>query len=319
MMKAIRVLKFGSPKVLTLQSVELPKITNSTVLVQIAAAGVNPVDTYIREGAFATLPDLPYTPGKDGSGVVHAVGENVTKVKVGQRVFVCSRRTGQYGTYAEYSLVPEDDVFPLDDKLSFEDGAALGVAYFTAYRALMLKAKCMAGETVLIHGASGAVGLACVQLAKKQGLKVIGTAGTQEGMDLVQDEGADIVVNHKAKGYEQEILEKNGNKGADIIIEMLANINLDKDFDLLGPRGRIAIVGSRGSIKIDPRKMMGRELQVVGVALLNSTHDEWNLISQGVLDGIKDGWVKPVIEKKYSLEECAAAHEDVINKKSSKG
>ncbi|GIY64165.1 quinone oxidoreductase [Caerostris extrusa] len=204
-MKAIRIEKFGDEKVLQLQSVGKPTATESNVVVKLLAAGVNPVDTYIRSGNFIVRPELPFTPGKDGAGYVHEVGSGVAGFKVGQRVFVCKKTMSKYGTYAEYALVKEEEVFPLDDNLSFEEGAALGIPYFTAYRALVIKAKCAAGETVLIHGASGAVGLAAVQIAKHLGLRVIGTAGTDEGLSVVQSVGADFVVNHKEKNY----LEKN--------------------------------------------------------------------------------------------------------------
>lgn len=286
---------------------------------KIAAAGVNPVDTYIREGAFLHLPELPFTPGKDGAGIVKEVGENVKNFKVGQRVFMCKRKFDGYGTYAEYCLVDEEDLFPLDTKTTFAQGAALGVPYFTAFRALVLKGKCQARETVLIHGASGAVGLASIQIAKKWGLQVIGTAGTPCGLKLIKDVGADFVLCHREKNYLDKVMDITNNLGVNIVIEMLANVNMQKDLEILAPNGRLAIVGSRGVTKIDPRNILGAELQVFGVALLTSSPEEWKETSQSILQGIDEGWVNPVIHKTYSLHDASQAHKDIIHSEGAQG
>ncbi|GFW73124.1 quinone oxidoreductase [Trichonephila clavipes] len=318
-MNAIRIEKFGCERVLELKSVEIPKPTESTVVVKVIAAGVNPVDTYIRSGGFYTVPELPFTLGKDGAGIVHELGADVTNFKVGQRVFICSRSVYKYGTYAEYAVVKEEELFPLNDCLSFEEGAAIGIPYFTAYRALVLKARCCANETVFIHGASGSVGLASIQIAKHLGLKVIGTAGTEEGMAMVKNTGADFVLNHKEKKYLEKLAEITDNVGVNIVVEMLANVNLNKDLDVLAPRGRLTIIGSRGMCQVDPRKMMVPEVNVIGVALLSSTKEEWKETSEFIVKGIEDGWVKPIIDKKYPLEKACDAHTDIIHSSGAKG
>lgn len=318
-MKAIRISKFGNPNVLQVDTVAVPTVSSTSVLVKIISAGVNPVDTYIRGGCFLYLPELPFTPGKDGAGIIHAVGKNLTDFQVGQRVFVCKKKVDPYGTYAEYTLADADEVFPLDVHLTFDQGAALGIPYFTAYRALVLKAKCSAGETVLIHGASGAVGLASIQLAKHYDLRVIGTAGTLEGMELVKSTGADFVLCHREKDYLKKLMEITDSKGVNIVLEMLANVNLQKDLEILAPRGRVAIIGSRGAINIDPRKMMGPEIEVIGVALLNSSSGEWQQTAKSILVGIKDGWIIPIIDKKYELKDACEAHKDIIETQGAKG
>ncbi|KAF8789411.1 Quinone oxidoreductase like protein [Argiope bruennichi] len=318
-MQAISVEKFGSEEVLELKLVDIPTASASTVVVKVIAAGVNPVDTYIRAGLLSYGPELPYTPGKDGAGIVHEVGEGVTKFEVGQRVFICNVSLQKYGTYAEYTVVKEDELFPLHDNLTFEQGAALGVPYFTAHRALVIKTKCSAGETVLIHGASGAVGLAAVQIAKHLGLTVIGTAGTEDGVSLVKQTGADLVVNHKEKDYFEKIQEYTENTGVNIILEMLANKNLDKDLDILAKRGRLAIIGSRGPIRIDPRKMMMPEHEIYGIGLLNSNKEEWQQSAEFILKGIEEGWVKPFIGKSYPMENASIAHKDIIHSSGAKG
>jgi len=193
-MKAVYVREFGGPEVLKVETdVPVPTISETQVLIRVGSAGVNPVDTYIRMGLFANLPSLPYIPGRDGSGTVEKVGAKVTTTKVGDRVFF----SGASGSYAEFVACESHSVFRLADRLSFAQGAALGVPYFTAHRALFIKGKAKAGERVLVHGASGAVGLAACQMARAHGMTVVGTAGTPQGMELVKSNGAHLVFNHR--------------------------------------------------------------------------------------------------------------------------
>src|SRR5690348_6218842 len=166
-MKAILVHEFGGPEVLKLEDVPTPRPTSGQVLVRIHAVGVNPYDTYMRSGVYAIKPPLPYTPGSDGAGVVEAVGEGVTKVKPGDRVYVAKTLTG---AYAEYALARENQAHSLPAKISYAQGAGVWIPYGTAYHALHHWARARAGETVLIHGASGGVGIAAVQMARAMGL-----------------------------------------------------------------------------------------------------------------------------------------------------
>src|SRR5437773_1389936 len=183
-MKAIRVTQFGGPEVLKLETVPDPKPAKGQVLVRVHAAGVNPVDTYIRSGSYTNL-SLPYTPGKDAAGIIEAKGDATDQFPLGDRVYTSGSITG---TYAELTLCDAADVHPLPKQISFAQGAALGVPYATAYRALFHRAEARAGETVLIHGASGGVGLAAVQFARSAGLTVIGTAGSDGGSKLVTEQ-----------------------------------------------------------------------------------------------------------------------------------
>src|SRR5688572_5131898 len=259
-MKAVVVREFGSPDVLKIEDVPDPTPGPTQVLVRVKAVGVNPVETYIRTAAYVKKPNLPYTPGTDSAGVVEAVGANVTKVKAGDRVYTHGTVTG---SYAELTICEESQVHPLAKRLSFEQGAAVGVAYATAWRALFLKAQAKPGETVFVHGASGGVGVAAVQIARASGLRVIGTAGTDKGMKLVRDEGAHEVLNHKEPDYLEKVMPLTGGRGADIVLEMLTNVNLDKDFDILALRGRVMAVGNRGRIDIDPGKLMTKDGMVL--------------------------------------------------------
>ncbi|HEY5037701.1 MAG TPA: NADPH:quinone reductase, partial [bacterium] len=234
-MKAIWVRKFGGPEVLKLEEVPDLKPAKDQVLVRLEAAGVNPVDAYILAGTYARKPNLPYTPGMDGAGLVEAIGEGVSTVKVGDRVYVESAATG---TYAEFCLVDAYSVHVLPTKTTFPQGAALGVPYATAHRALFGRAQAMQGETLLVHGASGGVGTAAVQIARAAGMTVLGTAGTEEGLRLVKEQGAHYALNHRAPDYIKQFMELTGGKGADIILEMAAHVNLGQDLTLLGKKGR---------------------------------------------------------------------------------
>jgi len=311
-MKAIIVREFGAADVMKLEEIATPEINEDQILVRIKAAGVNPVDTYIRSGVYAQKPELPYTPGKDGAGIVEKVGENVTKFKPGDRVLTADAGSG---TYAEYAVFSEKNLIKLPENVSFEEGAGVFVPYATAYRALFQKAKGKSGETVLIHGASGGVGTAAIQWAKNAGLTVIGTASSDEGKQLVKEQGADYVVDHSDANYLAEILKITNGKGVDIILEMLANVNLQKDFEVLAMFGRISIIGNRGSLDFNPRAIMGKDASVFGMALFNAPEAEMNEIHTAIFDGLDKGFLKPIVGKTFPLAQAVEAHRAVIEEK----
>jgi NADPH:quinone reductase len=311
-MKAIVVRQFGEPDVMKLEELPTPEPAGSQVLVRIKAAGVNPVDTYLRSGNHAHAPELPYTPGKDGAGIVEAVGEGVTKFKPGDRIYTANTLTG---TYAEFALSEEKDLGKLPDRVSFEEGACIWTPYATSYRALFQKAKAKSGESVLIHGASGGVGIAAVQWAKNVGLTVFGTASSPEGRELVKEQGANHVVDHSADGYLGEIRELNGNKGIDIIIEMLANVNLQHDFDVLAMFGRITVVGNRGSLEFTPRAVMNKDATIYGMSLFNSLQADRDEIHAAVFDGLSKGFLNPVVREAIPLAEAPRAHSQILESK----
>src|SRR5215470_1847251 len=203
-MKAIRVSEFGGPEMLRLIDVPDPRPDAGHVLVRVKAAGINPVDAYIRAGTYPRKPNLPYTPGTDAAGIVEAVGANVKRFKAGDRVYTNGSITG---VCAELTLCDETRVHRLPSNTSFAQGAALGVPYGTAYRALFQRGRGKAGETVLVHGATGGVGVACVQIARAAGFTVIGTGGTKEGRTLVSEQGAHHVFDHRATDYHTQLMD----------------------------------------------------------------------------------------------------------------
>jgi NADPH2:quinone reductase len=308
-MKAIQVHQFGGPEVLEWREIPTPKPGPGQILVRVYAAGVNPYDTYMRNGTYAIKPSLPYTPGSDAAGAVEAVGDGVKKVKPGDRVYTAKTLTG---AYAEYALADESQVHRLPEKTSFAQGAGLWVPYGTAYTALHHHAKARAGETLLIHGASGGVGVAAVQLGRAQGLTIIGTAGTERGLDLVRKEGAHYVFDHSKPEYADEILKATGGRGLDVILEMLANVNLATDLRLLAPRGRVIVIGNRGEITINPRELMARRASVRGFTLWAATEPESAEIHAAIAAGLENGTLRPIIGKELPLKDAPAAHQHVL-------
>ncbi len=308
-MKAIRVHEFGGPQVMKLEDVPDLKPGPGQVVVRVHAAGVNPYDTYMRTGVYAVKPPLPYTPGSDGAGVVEAVGEGVNKVKPGDRVYTAKTVTG---AYAEYALTLESQVHPLPAKITYAQGAGVWVPYGTAYHALYQCTRARAGETLLVHGASGGVGIAAVQMARAMGLIVLGTAGTEKGLELVKREGAHHIFNHTQSGYLEQILQATSGLGADLILEMLANVNLGQDLKLLAPHGRVIVIGSRGDVIIAPRDLMMRRGSIHAFTLWGVTEAEEKEIHAGIIAGLENGTLRPVVGQEMPLADAPRAHEAVL-------
>ena len=307
-MKAIRVYEFGGPEVLRLEDVAEPRPAAGQVVVRVRAAGVNPVDTYIRSGAHAVRPALPYTPGLDAAGEVVAVGEGVGGLSAGQRVYTAGSLSG---TYAGLALCDESQCHALPGRVSFAQGAGVFTPYATAYRALFHKAQARPGETVLVHGASGGVGTAAVQLARAAGLRVVGTAGTEEGRALVAEQGAHHVLDHRAPDYLGQLAGLTGGRGVDVILEMLANVNLNKDLEVVAKGGRV-VVGSRGTVEINPRLAMTRDAVILGMTLFNVTPQESASVHAALAAGLEAGTLRPVVGRELPLAEAARAHEEVL-------
>jgi NADPH2:quinone reductase len=316
-MRAVRVHSFGDAEVLQLEEVaDLRPPDQGEALVRLRAAGVNPVDTYLRSGQYAALPPLPFTPGSDGAGVDEAVGPTRADganqgpvLAVGDRVYTSGSLTG---TYAEAALCPVDHVHPLPAATTFAAGAALGVPYATAYRALFQRGQARTGELVLVHGASGGVGLAAVQFAVAAGLTVHGTAGSAAGRDLVAAQGAAKVADHSAPGYAAELLALTGGRGYDVIVEMAAHAGLADDLGLLARGGRVVVVGSRGPVEIAPRDLMSRDADVRGMLLFIAAPEELAEAYIAIGVGLGAGKLHPVIAHELPLADAPRAHREIL-------
>ncbi len=308
-MKAIRVKEFGGPEVLKLEEVPDLKPGVGQVVVRLRAIGVNPVETYMRAGTYPRKPALPYTPGNDGAGTIESVGTGATRFKAGDRVYIAGSLSG---AYAEQSLCEERFVFQLPAHNSFAQGAAMNIPYSTAFRALFHRAQARGGETVLIHGASGAVGIAAVQLARAAGLRVIGTVGSDRGRQLVAAEGAHEILDHKASSHFDEALALTGGRGYDVILEMLANVNLGRDLPILAPKGRVVVIGSRGPVEIDARHTMTRDASILGMSMWNASPEEVVSIHSALVAGLENKTLRPIIGQEIPLAEAARAHVAVM-------
>jgi NADPH:quinone reductase len=301
-MRAIRVHEFGDPDVLLQEELPEPQPVDDELLVRVQAAGINPVDTYVRAGAYGKLPALPYTPGSDAAGVLQDGGA---------RVYVSGSLSG---TYAEYALCRRDQVHPLPDHLSFAQGAALGVPYVTAYRALFQRARALAGERVLVHGASGGVGIAVVQLAVAAGLDVVGTAGSDAGRELIAAQGAAHVVDHRDPLHLRAAFDTTVGRGFDVIVELLANVNLGDDLTALALHGRVVVVGSRGAVELDPRDLMNSDGVMLGMLLQNATSGDLAEAHAAIGSGLLDGSLRPVVSREFALAEAARAHRHLMER-----
>jgi NADPH2:quinone reductase len=308
-MKAIRVHEFGGPSVLKLESVPDPVAGTGQVVVNVKAAGINPVDTYIRAGTYARKPSLPHTPGTDCGGVIESVGSGVTQVKAGDRVYTSGTLTG---SYAEKALCEATRVHLLPERVSFAQAAGVYVPYATAYQSLVHLAKGRANETLLVHGASGGVGTASVQIGRAIGMTVIGTAGSDRGRQHVREQGAHHVLDHHATDFAERVAKLTNGKGPDVVLEMLANVNLAKDLQIVGLRGRIVVIGNRGTIEINPRDGMARDATVQGMLLFNATEEELGRIHAALYAGMENGSLHPVVGREFRLEDAPQAHEAVM-------
>ena len=316
-MKAILVREHGGPEVLQLEDLPDPTPNADQVVVRLRAVGVNPVDVYIRTGAYARKPALPFIPGSDAGGEIESVGANVKKYKPGDRVFIhgtaAAHTHGHYGgAYAQKAVCNLDHIYRLPPQISFAQGAAMGVPYATAYRALFHRAHARSGETVLIHGATGGVGLAATQIAHAEGLTVLGTGSTDAGLQSVRASGADAVFNHAEVGYLDEIMKTTEGRGVDVVLEMAAHLNLDKDLALLANRGRIVVIGNRGRVEIDARQAMGKDASILGMTLFNINDADMASINAYMMAGLANGTLKPVVGKEFPLADAAKAQDAVM-------
>uniref|UniRef100_A0AC35TUQ5 PKS_ER domain-containing protein n=1 Tax=Rhabditophanes sp. KR3021 TaxID=114890 RepID=A0AC35TUQ5_9BILA len=308
-MKAAVVSAFGASKnIQIINDYPLPLIKDDEVLVEVKFAGLNPVDTYIRSGQYAALPKLPYIPGREGSGIVSEIGEKCPlKLSIGDRVWFSSPLTGSCAEYCAAKFV-----FRVPDNCGLKESATLGIAYATAYRSLFLKAHLKEEDVVLIHGGSGGVGVAAIQLAKSVGAIVIGTAGSEEGLKMMVELGCQDTFDHTTADYISLIKQKYP-AGFNVIIEMLANANLNNDLDLIGKKGTIVVVGNRGQTTIDARRLMAKESILTGVGLAHSTDQELIEMGNALTSHLKEKTICPKVSHVFELEKLSAAHDTIMD------
>jgi NADPH:quinone reductase len=313
-MQAIRVHEFGEPAVLRLEAVPDLQPAPGQVVMSVKAIGVNPLHRLICAG-LVVRPSLPFTPGDDAAGVIAAVGEGVTDVKVGDRVYGGQPLTG---AYAEQILYDATEVYPLPANTSFAQGASLRGPYFTAHYALYGKGRGTPGETVFVHGASGGVGLAAVQMARAAGFQVIGTASSEKGRELVQQEGAHHVFDHAAPGYIEQIRALTGGRGVDLVLEMKADVNLPKSTQIIAFNGRIVMIGGKevgagatGSVEFNPFSTLFKNADILGLYIGAATPAEVLAMKAAIFAGLENGTLRPIIGQEMPLSDAPKALEAI--------
>jgi len=311
--KAVMIDRYGGGEVLHVADAPVPDPGPGQVRVRVRAAGVNPADTYMVRGGyeFVDVP-LPWIPGYDEAGEVDALGPDVTGLAAGQRVFVAGTLGNNPGAFAEYHIASAAVCLPLPDRISFEEGAALGVPYVTAYRALFQRAHLRPSETVLVHGASGGVGQACVQFARARGATVVATAGSVEGLELARAQGAHVTVDHTAPDH-TDLLRAAVPGGYDVVAEMAASSNLTDDIALVARGGRIVVIGARGPVDVAPRGLMRPEAAILGVALWNAEEVEQREALAAIAAGVAAGTLRPRIDSVVALERAGEAFDRVTS------
>lgn len=308
-MKAIRVHELGGAENLLLEEVEKPTPNADEVLIKTAAAGINYADTMMRSGNYLTKPDLPFTLGYEAAGTIESLGENVTNLKVGQRVLA----TTSSGGYAEFATAKAALTMPIPDELGYGEATALLVQGLTA---LGLLNETKAGQTILIHAAAGGVGTLLVQLAKHKGLKVIGTASSEQKLQLVADLGADFAINYSESDWTDEVLKATDGKGADWIIEMVGGAIVAQNLKVLAKHGTMWIYGAASGedFKVSVLSLMAKNHTIRGYWLMNESVQNRIAFTKELLENLGAGRLKIQVTE-FPLEQAKEAHEAIENRK----
>ncbi|MDF4204599.1 NADPH:quinone oxidoreductase family protein [Maribacter sp. SA7] len=315
-MKAIRCKKFGPPSSLVLEDVEHLSPKAKEVLVEVKACGLNFPDTLIIQGLYQFKPELPFTPGSDVAGIVKEVGEGVSHLKVGQEVFGFVA----HGGLAEEVLIPSNACFPKPPQMDFPIAASFLMAYGTSYHALKDRGNLAEGETLLVLGASGGVGLAAVELGKLMGAKVIAAASTDDKLALCKEYGADELINYTVQDLKTSIKELTDGKGADVIYDPVGGTYSEAAFRGIARNGRYLVVGfAAGDIpKIPLNLPLLKEAAIVGVfwgafAMKGAKTNMENTMT--LMKWHAEGKLKPHIHAIYNLEDTAKALEEMTDRK----
>ncbi|HXA86934.1 MAG TPA: quinone oxidoreductase [Candidatus Dormibacteraeota bacterium] len=313
-MKAIQVQKTGGPEVLTLVDIPVPKPKPNEAVVKIAAAGVNFIDVYFREGRYPA--PLPFVDGQEAAGTVSEIGSEVKSLKPGDRVAY----TGVLGSYAEYAAVPADRLVRVPEKIMDEQAAGAMLQGMTAHYLVYSCYPLKKGETALIHAAAGGMGLLLVQLAKNIGARVIGTAGSPEKAKLAREAGADEVILYNEQDFEAETKRFTNGKGVHVVYDGVGKTTFEKGLNVLVPRGYMVLFGgaSGAAPPIDPIRLTQKgSLFLTRPSLGNyiATREELEQRATGILNMIAQGKLKLRIEHTYKLEQAAQAHRDLEARK----
>nr|WP_281503049.1 NAD(P)H-quinone oxidoreductase [Ancylobacter crimeensis] len=309
-MTAIAIPTPGGPEALVPETRPVPAPRAGEILVKVAAAGVNRPDVMQRKGLYPPPPGAPDIPGLEIAGEVVALGEGVTRWKVGDAV--CALVSG--GGYAEYCLAEEGSALPVPKRLSMREAAALPETFFTVWTNVFDLAGLKAGESFLVHGGTSGIGTTAIQLAKAFGATVFTTAGSAEKCEVCRQLGADLAVDYKTQDFVAELKQATGGKGVNVILDMVGGSYIARNYEVAAPRGRIVqIAFMEGSkVQIDYMRLMLKRLSHMGSTLRSRPGTEKAEIAAALIAKawplIEAGKVKPVMDQSFPLKDAARAH-----------
>jgi len=306
-MKAVVFAKLGGPEVLHIGEVPKPEVKPGMILIRVRAAGINFADTLFRQGQYLMQPKLPDVPGLEAAGEVEAVGEGVVNFKPGMRVAGLGSRT-----YAEFALAPANQVIPIPDSLTFDEGAAFPVQVLTAWHMLHTSHNTGPGQTVLVHSAAGGVGIVAIQIAKAAGARVIGTVSSDSKASLASQYGADDVINYATHDFAQETNRLTNGRGADLILDAVGATTMEKGLGCLAPFGHLILYGRAGGPPepLNLFRLFEKSLKVSGFVLYTAAAVP-EVMRHGIEASfrlIAEGKLKLLVGRKFPLAEAAEAH-----------
>lgn len=308
-MKAALIIERGGPECRVVADHPEPTPGPGEVVVRVRACGLNHLDVFVRRGVAGKHLPLPHVSGGDIAGEVHALGEGVSGIEIGQRVLVDplidNKALGEDlpGGLAEYALAPAANMIPLPDDVSFEQAAALPIAYGTALRMLLTRGRLQAGETIGILGASGGVGVACVQIAKLVGCRVIACAGSQEKLDRLKELGADVLINYREEDFSKRIWQETGKQGVDMMVDYTGADTWEGSVRATKVGGRIVTCGATSGYDVSMflPYVWVREIDILG-------SNAWTRFDlEQLISWIREGKLEPVIDRVLPLEEVGEA------------
>jgi NADPH2:quinone reductase len=309
-MTAIAIRAPGGPEMLVPEQRPVPVPGAGEILVKVAAAGVNRPDVMQRQGLYPPPAGASDIPGLEIAGTVAALGPEATRWRIGDRVMALVSGGG----YAQYCAAHESHAIAIPDNLSFAEASAVPETFFTVWHNVFERGRLKSGETLLVHGGTSGIGTAAIQLAKAFGARVITTAGSAEKCEAARKLGADVAVNYKTEDFVKATKEATGDKGAELILDMVGGEYIARNYEAAAVEGRIVQIAFQGSPKatVDFRRIMLKRLHHTGSTLrARSVPDQAAIaaaVTEKVLPLIASGRVRPVMDSSFPLAEAAKAH-----------
>ena len=306
-MHAIRIHEYGGPEVLRYEEVSASEPGAGEARVRIEAAGLNYIDVYHRTGLYPSA-SMPFTPGREGAGVVEAVGPGVTGINVGDRVAFATHQ----GSYTEVAIVPSEALVPLPDSIDTQSAAAAILQGIAAHYLTRSTYPLSTADTALVHAAAGGVGLLLIQMAKTLGARVLGTVSTPEKAQLAEEAGADEVILYTQTDFEAEVKRLTDGRGVDVVYDSVAKATFDKSLNSLRPRGYLVLFGqsSGTAAPLDLSRLSSGSLFVTRPMLTHYAADREELMERtgDLFEGIAAGTLKLRIDRTFPLQDAADAH-----------